>query len=334
MLLVFSTAVLQAEFPDPHDINLIREGIGLTYNEQYDSAHTLFKTFQSKYPDIPAAQYFRAATLLAEMKDHENFMHDDSFYQYLEDVIDMADRMRERDYDSDWAYFFMGGANAYWAYQDVRKGNKLSVIQKGIRCKNLLEKCLDKNPQNHDARFGLGNSQYWGSVKTEKFNWLPLLGDDTELGIENIRIATERSLFSQELAKNALIYIYTNEEMYDSAVVIAQKFRAQYPQGKSFLWAISAACFEAEKYKKALPYFDSLQVMLDSESYQSNYNQFQLAYYRMVCHYELGNYDECLVEVDKCRNIELSGKERERLDKEYKQVEKYRRKVLEYFLKN
>lgn len=318
-----------AEFPDSSDVELINEGIGLTFNEHYDRAKELFSELRTKYPEHPCGAFFMAATSQAEMKDYENFAFEKEFYANIDTTIELADKLRDRDRNSAWAYYFMGAAYLYRALYDSRKGGRWSPMRNGIRGKNLLEKCLELNPGVCDALAGLGTYRYWGEVKAGGLKWLPFIGGNREEGIENLIEASHKSLFSVDLAKSALIHVYIQEGKFIQADSLAAYLYEKYPEGKTFLWARAFVNFKSESYKTALEYFDSLENRLNIQGQPENYNLFEVSYYKMLCCYHLGDYDLALLAYNSAMEAPLTEDERKRQKEEYEDMEKCRENILE-----
>jgi len=333
IILILTVPTVLAEFPDSSDLFLIKQGIGLSLNEQYAEAETLFSDLKLKYPDHPAGSFFLAATLLAQMSDYETFDDNDDFKKLIKATISQADKLRDGDRNSAWAYYFMGMANFYQALQGSRRSSKFSVLKQGIRGKNLLNKCLDLDSTLSDAYLGLGSYYYWGSVKTAGYDWLPFIGDNKQQGLDYLQIASQQSYFSTDLVNSALIRIYYNENLSQSADSLVNILESKFPQGKSFLWAQASGRFSALDFKGALKIYGQLRDRLKSENSMNNYNLFQIAFRRVQCFYELQEYTQTLIEIDICDNINLSKQIKKRHQSNLKELNKIKRdiqKKLEY----
>jgi len=327
-LLVYALP-LSAEFPDSSDVELIKYGLGLTYEEKYDEAEALFAQLTQKYPDHPCGPFFVAVTLYGCMKDRENFLQADRFYDNIKTSINLADKLRDNNREDAWAYYFMGAANFYWAFLDIAKGKKWSVLQKGLRGKNLTKRCVDLDSTNYDALVGLGSYQYWGSVETEGFNWLPFIGDNRVEGLKNLQIAAEKSLFSQDLARTIMVMVYAHEKEYDHALALNDSLLHNYPECKMYMWADAFTLYSAERYEDAIEsYTTLLNRILDEKEYQlNNYNLLAIAHKRMLAYYNLEKYDLALREIEYCDSLELSKKVKKRLKDRIKDLEKHKKKI-------
>jgi hypothetical protein len=296
-------------------------------NEDYSQARELYSELQTKYPQHPGPPFLLAATYQAEMKDHEDFEYEQEFVDNIELSIDLADKLRNEDEDNAWAYYFMGASNLYWALFEGRKGSSWSAAHKGIRGKNLMEKCLDIDSTMYDALAGLGSYRYWGDIKGGIFAKLPFVGGDRKKGLGDLKTAAEKSLFSRDLTKSALIYVYIQEEQYKKADSLAVEMRGKYPQSKSFLWARGFANLEAERYNDALVFFDSLKAVIKEENQSSKYNLVQISYNKMLCYYNMERYTDALIEIDYCENLVLADDVRDRLDDIFDRLKDHKKRI-------
>lgn len=330
LTLILAVALPQiclAEFPDSADVGLIRMAQAYTFNEKYILAQNLLENLDHKYPDHPCGTFFKAAALLAEMSDREHFENDKYFDSLIKQTISRADKLRDSNPNSAWAYYFMGMANFYQALQDTRKGKKFSVLKKGVRGKNLLNKALDLDSTLYEACFGLGNYHYWGSVKTRGLEWMPFVGDNRLQGIAGLHQAANSSLFSGDLARSALIRVYYNEHQIDSAEALVKNMILKFPNSKSLLWARAEGHFINDNYIPALIYYGELEQKIAVENTGNNYNSLQIAYQKILCHYRIEQYLQALMESERALNLPLSEKVRKRHKNNLKEIRKIKEKI-------
>lgn len=330
LLVVTPFVCLMAEFPDDDDISMMRDGVRMIFHEQYDLAREMFAAAMEKYPEHPMPFYFLAAVDHAEMMDGEHFDLEKEFYDNIRATISYADKMRDDDRRSAWAYYFMGGANFYWAHYDGKKSKSWSAARRGIRSKNLLGKCLDRDSTLYDALACQGACQYFGSVSTYSINWLPFISDKREEGTANVRLAIEKSLFSQDLAQSLLIWILRDKEEYEPALELLDQLIERFPEGKVFLWSKSACLRQAEDWRGALEVYDDLfQRIINEDRQYNNFNLYEISYYRATCYFELEEYDLAMQAVNYCDNIVLSKDVKKRLKEKREDLEKHKQMILE-----
>ena len=322
ILLIIPALPAFAEFPDSTDINIIRQTLAYTLGEDYGRAQQTIDQLAHKYPEHPCATFFSAAALLAEMTDREHFDNDKLFHDLIKQTISRADKLRDENRQSAWAYYFMGMANLYQALQDTRKGKKFTVLKYGTRGKNLLEKTLDLDSTLYDANFGLGSYHYWGSVKTRGFEWLPLVGDNSDRGLALLKLAVDSSLFTADPSRSALARALYNERQYDSAQALIQELIDKYPQGKSFLWVRAEGNFINEYYDRALEDYGFLKTEISDGNPPNNYNLLQIYYQRILCLYKLENYQRALIEIEQALNLPLDEDVCKRHKNTLKEIEK------------
>jgi len=328
-LIILSLAgqTLKADFPDSADIDLIQTALACTFNEDYTQAHNLLENLATKYPGHSCGTFFTAAVILAEMSDREHFEDDKLFDSLIDETISRADKLRDDNPKSAWAYYFMGMANFYQALQDTRKGKKWPVLKNGLRGKNLLYKALALDASLADAYFGLGNYYYWGSVKTRGYEWLPFVGDNRQKGIASLQQAADSSLFSGDLARSALVRVYYNDQHCDSAEILAEDLIRKFPEGKSFLWARAEGNFINKNYNYALILYEELARRIEADSSVNNYNALQIAYQQILCCYKLEQYERALIMIAQAQNMFLKEEVRRRHKNTLKEIRNLKQKI-------
>ena len=100
----------------------------------------------------------------------------------------------------------------------------------------------------------------WGPIITGNpprrsfINWLPFVGDRKDDGVEELQLAVDSSLFSNDLALNSLIWIHLERKDPQSALACAETLHSKYPQRSSRLvkWGMAFSNYAAGKFAAAL----------------------------------------------------------------------------------
>lgn len=265
-------------------IELIRLGQQAMLNSDWARAKNIYENLFADLSDNPAGCLFRAALLQAEMIDREEDLHG----RRLKTLCDSTKVLSEKKLhdcsprDSALCYLYIGHQYAYRSFWEARFGSKFSALNFGFRAKGQYRKGLKVDSTLYDLYLGLGSYHYWKSVKSGFLKWLRIFKDERELGIDEIKLAAEKSLFSQEAALSALIGIMINEKKYDSALSMAERMYQRFPDGISFFWPTASAYFESERYQKAFEYYDKILARLKS-SPGNYYNIIEALYYLKKC---------------------------------------------------
>jgi len=321
----FPNLAFPQKYPDYQDEEikkLFLEGIDVCFRENYPLAEEKFKQVVSKAPQDPAGYFFLAMLYQAQMMDYESHFKEKDFYENIKMAKKYARGRIKNNKKDPWAYLFLGNAYGAKALYEARKGNWWSGLNNGLRAKSALKEAVKHDPDLYDAYAGLGSYHYWASVVIPPWaGWLPFIGDKRKEGIAEMKLAHQRSIFSQDAAANGLIWIYINEKRFDQAISLAEKMQNKYPEGKSFLWALATAYYEKSDWTNAFALYQEILVRIDDQNNRfassannpnNYYNQIECKFHIANCLFNLGKFDECILTCGEIQNYALDEQIKER----------------------
>ena len=293
-------------------INLILEGIDATLNELYLYAENKFKQIVNSDSQNPAGYFFLGALYQAEMMDYEGAFKEEEFYTTLETSIRLAKKRIKAGNETSWDYLYLGNSYGYLGVYKARKGSWWSAFRNALKAKSAFKKAVDLDSTLYDAYVGLGSYHYWTSHFTKTFAWLPFFADERKRGIREIKLASEKSLFSRTAALNALIWIYIKEKDYPKAIELAMNLQKEYPDGKIFLWALATAYYEKYDWDKAIEYYNLIQNKLKNNPAENYYNLIECHYRIADSYFNSGDFAECIRVCKEGLSYNLDTRTRER----------------------
>ncbi|HEX9917203.1 MAG TPA: hypothetical protein VGB16_05650 [candidate division Zixibacteria bacterium] len=246
------------------------------------------------------------------MMDEEDYFEEKRFHQNIQKSIDLSKEKIKANPKDAWAPLFLGNSYGYLAVYEGKRGKLWSALKDGLRAKSNLKKAIDLDSTLSDAYLGLGSYYYWSSIVTKNFQWLPFLGDKRKEGIEFLKIAATKSIFSKEAATNALIWVYINEGWYPLAVMHSKDMCEKYPQGKLFLWPLASAQYQSGDWEGAYASYSQLLVKIEKSQPKNYYNLIECRTKMANALYNLGKMEECQKECEKILSYPLDEKLRER----------------------
>lgn len=258
----------------------LRRGIAFTMVEQFDSARTVFAAMVERDSLDHAAMLYLAGVDHAEMMDREEFDKKDQFERTVEKAIALAERARRKSGQEAWALLTIGNAHAYTASLEAKGGSWWTAMRRGLKAKGAYLDALKFDPRLYDSYLGLGTYHYWKSAKTEFINWLPFVGDNKDDGIEELQLAVDSSLFSNDLALNSLIWINLERKQPESALLCAETLHTKYPNSRLVRWGMAFSNYSAGKFAAALRYFGEIATSLESDSTQNYFNLIECRFHR------------------------------------------------------
>ncbi len=298
----------------------LRHGISLTMTEHFDSARVVFGALVKHDPNDFAARLYLAGVDHAEMLDREEYDKKDQFKSAAEHAIELAEDALKRGHDSAWAYLTIGNAHAYIASLEAKDGSWWTAMRRGLKAKGAYLDALKVDPNLYDAYLGLGTYHYWKSAKTEFINWLPLVGDRKDDGVEELYLAVDSSLFSSDLALNSLVWIHLDRKKPAEALACAQRLHAKFPESRLVRWGLAFSNYSAGRFHEALDHFEAIITSLELDSTQNYFNLIECRYHRAEIYERVGQDTLARSEYRRLAEYPLTESVRKRQNRAVKQA--------------
>ena len=221
--------------------SLVLLGADYVYNLEFEKAAEQFKKVQQKYPLHPAGYFLDAMIEWWKIAlNSEDKSNDNIFYRKIEKVIEVCDKILDTNaYDIN-ALFFKGGAIGYRARLRTMRDDWFQAIQDAKEALEILRRCQQLAPFNHDIMLGTGLYNYFSVKFPEEYPILkPLMlflpNGDKRLGLFQLRAAARNARYASVEAKVALLQIYYSFENDNyEALQIAQELTEKYPKNIYF----------------------------------------------------------------------------------------------------
>lgn len=261
----------------------------LLLDDQFEKADTTIASYIKSQPTDPAGYLFRASLYLAQMSDQEEKLFPAEFKAAIDTVELFAKQMDSSTArNRAWMHLWLGHAKAYGSVFESRFASMTSAIGMGFDAKDEYHKGLREDSTLTDLYFGLGSYHYWKSAKAGLLRWIGLFHNDKDRGIDELWDASRSSEISRDAARSALIWVYFDNDRYDSAVQMAEEVKRRFPHGKSFLWPLAQGHFEKKKYVEAISAYEDIRERI--WNYPGNYYNLIECDYQIVQSYDrLGN---------------------------------------------
>lgn len=221
--------------------SLINKGISQIYNIQFDEAKTTFSKVIKDYPKNPAGKFFNAMIVWWQiMLDIENESYDDSFYDKLDDVIDMCDDILDDNPNNANALFFKGGAIGFRGRLYTYRESWFKAALDGKDALPLINEIYKADQSNVDVQLGFGIYNYYAELVPEKYPALkPLLAflpnGDKKRGLKQLTYVAEKGKFAKYETQYFLAQIYNKYERdFDSALKIMNNLCSKFPNNPVF----------------------------------------------------------------------------------------------------
>ncbi len=233
--------------PDVHE--QVMQGIEMVYLHQYSKAEKIFYKIQKSYSENPTGYLFMAALFYLRIVDEESEAEEDYFYENINNAISKAEIALAHDENDLYAYFYLGGAYGYLGMYQARKKEWISALRNGWEGVLQLKRIVEMDSTFYDAYYGLGVYDYYRSKLMELLWWLPIITDNREKGIQQLKETMERGIYSRESAACMAGKILNEERRFEESVNITKTMLQKYPDNRIFLWNLGDGYFGIKKYE-------------------------------------------------------------------------------------
>lgn len=237
----------------------VREVQDLLFQRRYESAELKMAQFIQRWPDDIVGDF--GMMILYQTQNFENFYHrfDKQYRRWHEKGRKKAIRILKDSRSDPWHLFIASGVLSVSGLYRLNQDQTFGALRDGSMAVNAMKKALKKDPTWLDPLFGLGMYDYWRSVFTKRWKFLPFFPDRRERGIKNVKKATTEGTFVNELARSSLAYIYYTEEKYEKALKINGALVKKYPNNVIIHLLQGHILAGLKKYEKALKNYHWVQ---------------------------------------------------------------------------
>ena len=300
----------------------ISRGIELTINNRFDEALSVFSNACRETPGDYRAYFYLAATLDSKMIHYENDSDADKYHEAIDTVIHLVEeKLEENPANKAELIFYLGSAYGYRAYFLGRSGRWYSAFSNGKKATALLNKAVSLDSTIYDAYLGIGTYKYWLYSKLKYFTWLPFIPDEREEGIRMIQKPIKMNAPSKYMAMHQLIYILTDYNRSDDAVIYADTLVNRYPESQFMLWAAAHAFNKNKNYSRAISVYEKLSLLLAKDDNPNPSHVIKCGFKLSELYMRQKQYEACFSEctrvLQRSKSLNIHSKDKELIEALY-----------------
>jgi tetratricopeptide (TPR) repeat protein len=239
-----------------------------------DEADSLIDRWIERNPARPAGYFFRAVAcswrIFLQPEGSDSDALKGKFKEAVRDCCRVAEKVRSRNESRFEGILYLGAIYGQEALLAMIEGKYLVMAPLAKRAWNTIEKALNIDPEYYDSYLGRGIYQYFTDVLPKMIKILALVygfEGDREQGLENIRLAAARGLYSRDASKIMLLNLYSVIETPDSSVrEMARKLHEKYPDNPLIHWRYGDILLRLKEYQAAAEIFQQV-----AERIENNY---------------------------------------------------------------
>jgi tetratricopeptide (TPR) repeat protein len=236
-----------------HDITA--RGIHAMYNLEVDRAEAAFDSVSAMAPGDPRGPFFASILhiyLYGLKRSDEEY---NRFFDHSDRVIKICDGLLETNENDAVAKFYLGGIYGYRGLAYQMTNSLLKAVKDGMKGYDYLEEAVRTDTTLYDAHMGFGLFRYLVAKVPKTYRWiLNVIGfsGDLEGGLNSLRLAAEKGVYTRTEAKLYLWQFLNNEHRTDEALKYMRELLREYPENSLFATLYSSWCIRSENLDEAL----------------------------------------------------------------------------------
>jgi len=204
------------------------QGQDLLFQRDYPAAIKVFQEIEKKYPESPAGAFGQLAAYQVHMYENQDFRFMGQ-YNEAEKRFERAASKVLQTKASPFDLFVIGAGYGMRGFYYARANKWFRGLGSAVRAIQILKRAKFEYPDFPDPNMGIGMYNYWRSVFTKSFSFLPFFADHREEGIGQVKDVLEHGLYAKQLAEANLAFIYGQEDNYREARKYIDDLLARYP---------------------------------------------------------------------------------------------------------
>ncbi|MBS1561953.1 MAG: DUF3808 domain-containing protein [Bacteroidetes bacterium] len=239
-------------------------------------------------PGDPRGHFVKSMVYYYRMTFQGGAKNDTLYYAFLyhaNKVETVCSSLLDQNPNDAKALSYLGGTIGYKGLAHYRRGEMVKAIWEGGKGYGLLERAYALDPQNGDAKMGLGLFQYMISqAPSEVHSLIELAGmsGDRARGLKLMEEASQHGLYAKQEAHRWLVEFYQGEDMPNRAMAHAQVLADRYQRNWWFQQsAADIALFQLHRPERAEQYLvrlSTMQTTPSSELYVHALGRLKLGY--------------------------------------------------------
>jgi tetratricopeptide (TPR) repeat protein len=245
----------------------ILRGIDLIFNADITGGEKVFRSIEEREPTNPAPYIYRAMALMSYppregMKGIDRALIE----RLLTTGIGYARAGTWAD-DEGRVNLLLATAYSLLAQLALEEKEYAGAARAGLKARDYLDEAARLSPDDPDVRYGLGILSY-GMSEMPPFarSVLSLMNvpGDKARGLEDLKIAAERGVYTKASARVALLMILSNvEDRFPEAVAYGRELVARYPDNPELYFPYANALSETGDHEAALAVAGVLKRKID-----------------------------------------------------------------------
>lgn len=234
------------------------QGQGQLLARDYAAALATFRSLEEEFPESPAGPFGIMATWQLRMFENRDFQYVGSYTVAMRKMEARCEKRLFPEHPDDWDLLVCGAGYGMKSFFDVRQEKWLRALSNAQRSIRSFRRLLWQNPQFIDADMGIGGYEFWRSVETQKYKWLPFFTDQRATGMAKVERVVREGKYVQDLARANLAYMQLELKQHDAGLQNLRLLLAKYPNNILLKQSVGDVMWSLKKYPECAAIFSEI----------------------------------------------------------------------------
>lgn len=249
----------------------ITEAMDLLYNFKFEKADSIFKTYKTRFSNHPLPYFLLGYSQYWRTQPNEDSqVYDPAFYAYMDTVVDLSDKMYDKN-DKDFeAIFFLTAAHAFNGRRRSDNKEWTRATFSGSKALHYLKLSREYNDLSPEFLMGEGLFNYFSEWIPENYKGLrPVMWffpkGDKATGIKLLKQACDNAFYTRVESQHFLVRILLLEERKDTAAYpYAKLLHSNYPENPVFERLYARVLFSMGRYSECMRISESILAKIEA----------------------------------------------------------------------
>ena len=271
---------------DPILMNKASQALSMIYARDYRGARQAFSDLHRSHPELAIGNVGRMLIFQCLMLENFDYRFERQYESHAALAMRDNEAAQQVPGNEAWEHFLKGGVLGIQAIHEMRKGDFVSSLRKGLEALGSLRALEATAPDFVDPDLGYGLFFYWRTVIGKQSPLIPDGEDRRAQGIALIEKVERQGAFVAPGATLALAYIYSEQGKSRKASSYSRRLKVRYPNNVINGLLHTRLLMRMRRYSKALQSIDHV-LSVDTDNHRVHY-------YRATVHLRQNELDKAL----------------------------------------
>ncbi len=239
-------------------VSRLLKGQDQIFARDYAGAQATFESLDRDFPQSPAGPFGIMAMWQIRMFENRDFQFVGPYFDATQKMIARCEDRLFPSHPDDWDLLVCGAGFGMKGFFDVRQEKWMKAVANAQRSIRAFRRLLYQNPQFIDADVGIGGYEFWRSVVTQRYKWMPFFSDQRASGMAKVEKVAREGKYVRDLARANYAYMQIEMKQYDPALQTLRELLVKYPRNFLLQQTVGEVAWLQKRYPDCYTTFSGI----------------------------------------------------------------------------